>query len=589
MTSELAELAAAASELARATGDRYAELASRASRLAERLGVGRFHVSVVGEFKVGKSTLVNALLGSDLLPTGVLPLTAVATEVSYGAPNATVVHLDGSREQVVPDQIAAFVTEQGNPANERKVDRVEVQLPTPLLEPGVVLVDTPGLGSIYQHNDTEARRALLDADGAILVLSADAPMSLQENELLALLAERTGPTFFVLNKIDHLRGPDRTAVARFVSEAVGEVLGRKAQIWCLSARDRLAAAGEQSGIPPGEAAGGSGEAEEQEEEEGCGLAGFLAAFARFVETDLVATRLRTARDELARLGQTVADAVSLDDAAMALSGEELEDRARQFRAEADIQRQAFEDERVLLGRDVAMLTGELGKRLAEYAAAAPAKWARTLDEVAHSAPIGRLEAELRDRVEAVVEESFEAFRQAESERVEASWEAIAGRFRASTEARVNRVRAVAGELFTVELSEVHVPEMSAEREQFFYLFIRVDPLGSELLRGLRRLLPPAAVRRHLLQRARAHLGAEFEKHSGRARWDLSQRLGGVRRRFEAAMSYELAAAVEGINEAAARAAELQKASETDRQRRRDGDELVLQAARRASSAGHGGG
>jgi hypothetical protein len=83
--------------LASAAG-RTGDIAERAQRLGDRLAQGRFHISVLGEFKRGKSTLVNALLAGDVLPTGVLPLTAVATEISFGERRAVVVPLDGPSE-----------------------------------------------------------------------------------------------------------------------------------------------------------------------------------------------------------------------------------------------------------------------------------------------------------------------------------------------------------------------------------------------------------------------------------------------------------------------------------------------------------
>ena len=83
MTSELDQLTTTAFELASAAG-RTGDIGERAWRLGDRLTQGSFHVSVLGEFKRGKSTLVNALLAEDVLPTGVLPLTAVATEISFG-------------------------------------------------------------------------------------------------------------------------------------------------------------------------------------------------------------------------------------------------------------------------------------------------------------------------------------------------------------------------------------------------------------------------------------------------------------------------------------------------------------------------
>ena len=477
MTSELDQLTTTAFELASAA-DRTGNIAERAQRLGDRLAQGSFHVSVLGEFKRGKSTLVNALLADDVLPTGVLPLTAVATEISFGERRAVVVPLDGSSYEIAPDEIAKFVTEERNPENERQVARVELQVPSRLLEPGVVLVDTPGLGSIYRHNDEEARRALFDADGAILVLSADSPLSAQERELLGVLAERRQPTFFVLNKIDHLAQDEADQVRRFVTDAIARELGRKERLWCVSARAALAA--RKLGRDP-------------EGEEGGEFAAFEAAFGEFVKNDLVEARLVTARRELAHLGRALDDVVSLEAAALALDAEELARRAVEFGAAAADQRQVFEDERTLLARDVAALMEDLAERLFDFARKAPAQWIDRLQAVARSAPVGRLEDELQASLETAVQECFEEFRQAEADRVEQAWSALAERFRAKTEARVNRVRAAAADLFTISLPDVAVPEVSSEREQFFYLFLHVDPLGEELLRVLRRVLPSCAL------------------------------------------------------------------------------------------------
>jgi len=95
MSEALETIATAVRGLAAASAA-YPDLRSRAERLAERLEQGRFHVAVLGAFKHGKSTLVNALIGEAVLPTGVLPLTTVATEVGWGRPGARVEHLDGT-------------------------------------------------------------------------------------------------------------------------------------------------------------------------------------------------------------------------------------------------------------------------------------------------------------------------------------------------------------------------------------------------------------------------------------------------------------------------------------------------------------
>jgi predicted GTPase len=128
MESELEQVQRAAQELGQVVAVRDARVAARALRLAERLAEGRFHVSVLGEFKRGKSTLINAIVGGNVLPTGALPLTAVATEVRFGARQAEVVHTGGERRQVDLDELADYVTEARNPGNERQVDWVEISV-----------------------------------------------------------------------------------------------------------------------------------------------------------------------------------------------------------------------------------------------------------------------------------------------------------------------------------------------------------------------------------------------------------------------------------------------------------------------------
>ncbi|HUB70531.1 MAG TPA: dynamin family protein [Acidimicrobiales bacterium] len=563
MQSELDRLAKATADLAAAATGRQ-ELESRAGRLAERLERGRFNVSVLGEFKRGKSTLINAILGVELMPTGVLPLTAVATEVGFGPGGATVVHLDGSEEEVGLEDLADYVTEAGNPGNQRQVARVEARAPVELLRPGVVLVDTPGIGSVFRH-DEAAARALLEADGAILVLSADAPMSEEERKLLSALSERQAPTFFVLNRVDHLNRAERGEVAKFVTDAVAADLGRKERLWCVSARAALGA--RLVGEAP-------------DEDEAGDFAAFYEDFRRFIDEDLVEARVETARGELSRLAHEIDDSLSIEAATADLDAATLADRVSRLRAAAADQRQAFEDERTLLQRDVNALAHRIEVALADFAAQEPNNCDRRLVEVARATPVRQLEDSLRRTVESAVRESFESFRQAEAAQAEESWRELAERFRDRTQERVNAVRAAAADIFQVKLPELTVPQVAEERERYFYLFLHVGSSTENIDRALRRLLPPALRRRRSLERARHDLASEFDKHAGRARWDLTQRLDAVRRRFEVAMAAELERSVTTILEATARAEELRSMAELEREAHRQ----VNDTARRAADA-----
>jgi ribosome biogenesis GTPase A len=113
--------------------------------LRERLQQGRLRVLVAGEAKRGKSTLVNALLGRQVLPSGVTPLTALATAVRYGADEGvTAVFGDGRVESHPVSALDDLVTERGNPDNRRGLASVTVTVDAPVLARGAELVDTPG-------------------------------------------------------------------------------------------------------------------------------------------------------------------------------------------------------------------------------------------------------------------------------------------------------------------------------------------------------------------------------------------------------------------------------------------------------------
>src|SRR5207248_3048024 len=107
---------------------------------------GAWHVLVAGEFKKGKSALVNALLGVPVCGTDAVSFTAVPTIIRYGAAPAAEIVLDsGQRRRIDPAQAAHYATE-GAVGEEARLEAVEVELPRELLRGGLVLIDTPGIG-----------------------------------------------------------------------------------------------------------------------------------------------------------------------------------------------------------------------------------------------------------------------------------------------------------------------------------------------------------------------------------------------------------------------------------------------------------
>jgi GTPase SAR1 family protein len=196
-----------------------------------------FNLVVCGEFKRGKSSLINALLGAEVLPTAVVPLTSVVTLLSHAASRSVDVVFDsGEQRTVTPDGLPDYVTERGNPGNAKGVREVAVAWPAPWLAGGVRLVDTPGIGSVHQHNTELTRQYLPEADAVIFVASVDQPLSRNELDFLAEIRAHAGKVFCLLNKIDHLTEAELAESTAFATQALREVLGEDIPVFPVSAR-----------------------------------------------------------------------------------------------------------------------------------------------------------------------------------------------------------------------------------------------------------------------------------------------------------------------------------------------------------------
>jgi len=220
---ELGDLARLALEIG------AADVSSEADAVARRVAEGRFYVACVGQFKRGKSTLLNALVGRAILPVGVLPVTSVPTVLRFGdRMHARVRFRGGAWRDIEVGLLAAYVAEDNNSENKIGVEAVEVFVPSPLLSSGLCLVDTPGIGSILAGN-TEATRAFVPhVDAAIVVLGADPPISGEEMALVEEIASHVETLVFVLNKADRLPPEECAQAARFAEAALKRRLGTRA-------------------------------------------------------------------------------------------------------------------------------------------------------------------------------------------------------------------------------------------------------------------------------------------------------------------------------------------------------------------------
>jgi ribosome biogenesis GTPase A len=226
-------------EFAREFGSEQIE--EEATSLAERLTEGRFYVACIGQFKRGKSALLNALVGDPVLPTGVVPITTVPTVLRYGEKRCARVRFQGGAwTDLAPEEVMQFVSEEHNPENAKSVAGVEVFVPNPLLADGMCLVDTPGLGSIFAGNTAATQAFVPQIDAAIIVVGADPPIAGEEMALVEEVSKHVRHLIVVLNKADRTTEAERRIAVPFTRRVLEKRLRRTVEfIYEISAVERL--------------------------------------------------------------------------------------------------------------------------------------------------------------------------------------------------------------------------------------------------------------------------------------------------------------------------------------------------------------
>jgi GTP-binding protein EngB required for normal cell division len=195
------------------------EFRSRIDITASRLEDNHLEVALFGRVSSGKSSLLNSLLGTNVLPVGVNPTTAVPTKLRYGTALRAVVIYGDERSEIIPiDELARLITEQENPGNLKNVVRAMVEVPSPRLKHGIVLVDTPGLGSLAKRGGAETLAYLPACDLALVLIDAGATLNDEDIGTLRLLYEAGIPAIVLLSKADLLAEKDLYRAIGYIQE-----------------------------------------------------------------------------------------------------------------------------------------------------------------------------------------------------------------------------------------------------------------------------------------------------------------------------------------------------------------------------------
>lgn len=212
--------------------------------LLARLAEDRFNLVVAGRFSRGKSSLMNAILGMDRLPTGIVPLTSVITTVSYGSAESVTIKYQERRLdlQVSLRDLSKYITQQGNPGNRLGIATADIELPAEILRRGFCFVDTPGLGSAIKENTLTTRAYMPEADALLLVTSFESPLSEEELGFLTIASQLKLPAFVAVNKQDLVNAAERDEAIDFVRAQLDKLHDLQQHgVFAVSARDGLAA------------------------------------------------------------------------------------------------------------------------------------------------------------------------------------------------------------------------------------------------------------------------------------------------------------------------------------------------------------
>jgi GTP-binding protein EngB required for normal cell division len=202
------------------------ELRPRLAMIVERLESRRFEIAVFGRVSSGKSSLLNHILETEVLPVGVNPITAVPTRLIYGPePLLTVSFADRRVEQLPIAHLPEFVSEVHNPANVKGVVRLVVELPCQRLRGGIGFVDTPGLGSLAAAGAAETLAYLPQCDLGLVLISAGAPLNEEDLGTIRLLYESAIPVKVLLSKADLLAPSDLESALTYTARQIRTQMG----------------------------------------------------------------------------------------------------------------------------------------------------------------------------------------------------------------------------------------------------------------------------------------------------------------------------------------------------------------------------
>lgn len=506
--------------------------------LREKIQNNVFNLVVLGQFKRGKTTLINALLGAEILPTAVVPLTSIATVLKYGdLLNVKVYFNDGREIEINADEISKYVTEKGNPKNEKDVKEVVITYPSSYLKDGVRLIDTPGVGSVYEHNTDVAYQYLPKSDAALFLLSVDQPVSKAELDFLKDVREYSNKIFFLQNKADYVDNEDLRESISFSKKVIEECMGFEVKIFPISAK--LALDGKLNGKP---------ELLEKS---------YLPEFENILNTFLMEEKgkvlLLSVSNSLLRVLSHALFEIGLELKSLTIPVEELKAKIEMFEKKKKEVMREKQDFDILLDGEVDRLVKKgLDEDIEEFKKETANVLSAGLENFYkenRSLSSRELNSALEQYVIEEVKNACNNWWAKEDGKLAASFESICSRFITKINETVDALFKFSSELFEIPFESFKAEELWTVKPSFYYKF-KEDPVMLEVLsKSLRLTLPKFVGDKIILNKMKEYLHEMIDTQSGRVRFDFAERLDKSKLDFRWEMFKRIEATIEGISKA----------------------------------------
>jgi Dynamin family len=423
-------------------------LLARLSSLRERLAQQRLQLAILGQFKRGKSTFINALLGAPLLPAAVIPVTAIATFIAWGdkplarisfASERVPEECGASDPEAIRDFLFGFVAEEANPHNRLGVAKAELFYPATILSDGMVLIDTPGIASTLKHNTEAAFRVLPECDAALFVVATDPPITAAELGYLEALKSKVSRIFIIMNKIDYVAAEERKSLIGFLRKVLHEraLLSEDNTIFQISARHGLDAK-----------LGNDGDRLEQS-----GLIEVEKHVLGYLATEKARTLEHAITLKASDILAHASTGIELRVQALKMPLQDLEAKTRAF--EHALQR-IEEQRRVtgdLLAGDKRRLVDKLESRIAALRDASRSRLAAVIDEGLRNKESKMWETNVQDAVSNAIQELFETAREQVTCECATEADAVLSDYQQRIDELVTAVRRTAAELFSISFRD----------------------------------------------------------------------------------------------------------------------------------------